>query len=131
MCAYRYRVAGRRDCRRADSARGPRRRRRFGTGCRGWGLAGADTIRLGEWLEEYLQTHPGERVTTAKLRWLLCKATAAGDVRLSDLVPEAHLELHPEGVTEDNLASLLADVDVVIDAVDFLCPERKLASLSS
>lgn len=45
---------------------------------------------LAEWVEEYLQTHPGERVTVSKLRWLLGKATATlGDVRRADLSPEA------------------------------------------
>jgi hypothetical protein len=40
------------------------------------------TMTLGEWVEEYLDTHPGERVTVAKLRWLLGKATAElGEVR--------------------------------------------------
>ena len=44
------------------------------------------TLTLGEWVEEYLDTHPGERVTVAKLRWLLGKATAElGDVRLAEL----------------------------------------------
>ena len=50
----------------------------------------ATTITLVEWVEEYLQTHTGERVTIAKLRWLLGKAIAVfGDVRLADLAPEA------------------------------------------
>src|SRR5262245_29942926 len=41
------------------------------------------TITLGEWVEEYLASHQGERVTVAKLRWLLGKATAElGGVRL-------------------------------------------------
>src|SRR5436190_14997736 len=34
------------------------------------------TLTLGEWIEEYLEAHQGERVTVAKLRWLLGKATA-------------------------------------------------------
>jgi hypothetical protein len=33
-------------------------------------------LTLGEWVEEYLDAHQGERVTVAKLRWLLGKATA-------------------------------------------------------
>ena len=31
----------------------------------------AVTMTLGEWVDEYLETHQGERVTVAKLRWLL------------------------------------------------------------
>jgi integrase len=47
------------------------------------------TLTLGEWVEEYLDAHDGERVTVAKLRWLLGKATAdLGDVRLAELSPE-------------------------------------------
>jgi hypothetical protein len=44
------------------------------------------TLTLGEWVEEYLDAHQGERVTIAKLRWLLGKATAElGEVRLTEL----------------------------------------------
>jgi len=47
------------------------------------------TLTLGEWVEEYLEAHQGERVTVAKLRWLLGKATAGlGEVRLAELSPE-------------------------------------------
>ena len=35
----------------------------------------AAALTLGEWVEEYLDAHDGERVTVAKLRWLLGKAT--------------------------------------------------------
>jgi integrase len=46
-------------------------------------------LTLGEWVEEYLEAHQGERVTVAKLRWLLGKATAElGGVRLAELSPE-------------------------------------------
>jgi hypothetical protein len=49
----------------------------------------AATMTLIEWVEEYLATHQGERVTIAKLRWLLGKATATlGDVKLVKLSPE-------------------------------------------
>ena len=49
----------------------------------------AATLTLGEWVEEYLDAHDGERVTVAKLRWLLGKATAElGEVRLAALSPE-------------------------------------------
>jgi hypothetical protein len=34
----------------------------------------AAALTLGEWVEEYLEAHQGERVTVAKLRWLLGKA---------------------------------------------------------
>src|SRR5205814_6058606 len=36
----------------------------------------AAVLTLAESVEEYLDTHPGEQVTVAKLRWLLGKATA-------------------------------------------------------
>src|SRR5215216_2953586 len=50
---------------------------------------GAVTVTLGEWVEEYLDAHDGERVTVAKLRWLLGKATAElGEVRLAELSAE-------------------------------------------
>ena len=49
----------------------------------------AATLTLIEFVEEYLQSHPGSAGDGAKLRWLLGKATAAlGDVRLIDLTPE-------------------------------------------
>jgi integrase len=49
----------------------------------------AATLTLGEFVEEYLQAHPGLPETVSKLRWLLRKATAAlGDKRLIDLTPE-------------------------------------------
>jgi integrase len=49
----------------------------------------AATMTLSEWVEEYLATHQGERVTNAKLRWLLGKATVTlGDVKLVELSPE-------------------------------------------
>ncbi|MHB2019649.1 MAG: ThiF family adenylyltransferase [Candidatus Xenobia bacterium] len=47
--------------------------------------------------------------------------------KIQDLVPEVHLEIHPEGITLENLDDLLDDVDLVIDAVDFLRPQVKLA----
>src|SRR5215210_3452662 len=43
----------------------------------------AATLLLGEWVEEYLEAHQGERVTVPELRWLRGKATAElGGVRL-------------------------------------------------
>jgi hypothetical protein len=46
------------------------------------------TITLGELVDEYLDLHQAERVTIAKLRWLLGKATAVlGEKRLADLSP--------------------------------------------
>jgi integrase len=47
------------------------------------------TLTLGEWVDEYLDAHQGERVTVAKLRWLLGEATAEmGGARLVELSPE-------------------------------------------
>jgi integrase len=92
LWAYRYRVAGRGSERRqvggfATKANAQRalqnKLARLLPGSR------ADTLMLGEWVEEYLDRHQGERVTIAKLRWLLGKATAAlGEVRLAELSPE-------------------------------------------
>jgi hypothetical protein len=93
LWAYRYRVAGRGSARlqvggfatRAEAQRALQNKlARLGPDGR------AATITLAEWVEEYLQTHTGERVTIAKLRWLLGKATAAlGEVALAELSPEA------------------------------------------
>jgi len=92
LWAYRYRVAGRGSKRlqvggfssRAEAQRALQNKRaRLVPGGR------PATMTLGEWVEEYLDAHQGERVTVAKLRWLLGKATAElGDVRLSELSPE-------------------------------------------
>ncbi|HKI23254.1 MAG TPA: SPOR domain-containing protein [Gaiellaceae bacterium] len=92
LWAYRYRVAGRGSTRlqvggfstRAEARRALQSRlARLLPGGR------SATLTLDEWVEEYLGTHPGERVTVAKLRWLLGKATAAlGEVRLVELSPE-------------------------------------------
>src|SRR6266540_617845 len=92
LWAYRYRVAGRGSERRqvggfATKANAQKalqnKLARLLPGGR------ADTLMLGEWVEEYLDGDQGERVTIAKLRWLLGKATAAlGEVRLAELSPE-------------------------------------------
>ncbi len=58
-------------------------------------------MTLADLVEEYLGMHQGERVTIAKLRWLLGKATSAlGGVRLADLSPKeiyAWRQTIPEG----------------------------------
>jgi integrase len=92
LWAYRYRVAGRGSARlqvggfstRAEAQRALQNKlARLVPGGR------SATLTLGEWVVEYLDTHPGERVTVAKLRWLLGKATAElGEVRLAELSPE-------------------------------------------
>jgi hypothetical protein len=92
LWAYRYRAAGRGSARlqvggfasRAEAQRALQNRlARLVPGRR------AATLTLGEWVEEYLEAHQGERVTVAKLRWLLGKATAElGEVRLAELSPE-------------------------------------------
>jgi hypothetical protein len=92
LWAYRYRVAGRGSARlqvggfssRAEAQRALQHKlARLVPGGR------PETLTLGEWVEEYLEVHQGERVTVAKLRWLLGKATAAlGGVRLVELSPE-------------------------------------------
>jgi integrase len=92
LWAYRYRVAGRDSVRRqaggfttkAEAQRALQNRlARLLPGGR------AETLTLAEWVEEYPGAHQGERVTIAKLRWLLGKATAAlGEVRLAELSPD-------------------------------------------
>jgi integrase len=92
LWAYRYRVAGRGSARlqvggfssRAEAQRALQNKlARLMPGRR------AVTMTLGEWVDEYLETHQGERVTVAKLRWLLGKATAElGEVHLAELSPE-------------------------------------------
>jgi integrase len=92
LWAYRYRLEGRGSARpqvggfatRAEAQDALRKKlARLGPGSR------AATLTLGEWVEEYLEAHQGERVTVAKLRWLLGKATAElGAVRLVELSPE-------------------------------------------
>jgi integrase len=76
LWAYRYRVAGRGSARlqvggfstRAEARRALQNKlARLSPGGR------SVTMTLGEWVEEYLDTHQGERVTVAKLRWLLGK----------------------------------------------------------
>jgi hypothetical protein len=91
LWAYRYRVAGRGSARlqvggfasRAEAQRALQNRlARLVPGGR------SATLTLGEWVAEYLEPHQGERVTVAKLRWLLGKATAElGGVRLAELAP--------------------------------------------
>jgi SPOR domain len=91
LCAYRYRVAGRGSTRlqvggfgsRAEAQRALRNKlARLVPDRR------SATMTLGEWVDEYLEAHQGERVI-AKLRWLLGKATAElGGVRLAQLSPE-------------------------------------------
>jgi integrase len=94
LWAYRYRVAGRGSARlqvggfstnaNADAQRALRNKL-----ARLLPHGRAATLTLGEWIEEYLDTHQGERVTVAKLRWLLGKATAEmGEVPLTELSPE-------------------------------------------
>jgi hypothetical protein len=92
LWAYRYRVAGRGSARlqiggfssRAEAQRALQNKlARLVPGGR------PTTMTLSEWVAEYLETHQAERVTVAKLRWLLGKATAElGEVRLTELSPE-------------------------------------------
>ncbi len=92
LWAYRYRVAGRGSSRlqvggfssKTEAQRALQNKlARLLPGRR------AVTLTLGEWVEEYLEAHQGERVTIAKLRWLLGKATAGlGEVRLAELSPD-------------------------------------------
>lgn len=92
LWAYRYRLEGRGSARpqvggfatRADALNALEKvLARLGHGGR------AATMTLGELVDEYLEMHQAERVTIAKLRWLLGKATATlGEVRLAELSPK-------------------------------------------
>jgi integrase len=92
LWAYRYRFEGRGSARpqvggfasRAEALQALEKvLERLGPGRR------AGTFTLGELVDEYLEMHQAERVTIAKLRWLLGKATAAfGEVRLAELSPK-------------------------------------------
>jgi hypothetical protein len=92
LWAYRYRVAGRGSARRQVGGFGTRaeaQRALQNKLARLLPGARSATLTLGEWVEEYLGAHQGERVTVAKLRWLLGKATAElGEMRLAELSPE-------------------------------------------
>jgi hypothetical protein len=92
LWAYRYRVAGCGSARQqvgGFSTRAEARRALQNKLARLVPGRRSATMTLGEWVEEYLDTHQGERVTVAKLRWLLGKATAElGAVRLAELSPE-------------------------------------------
>jgi integrase len=92
LWAYRYRVAGRDSVRRQAggfTTRAGAQRTLQNRLARLLPGGRAETLTLAEWVEEYLGAHQGERVTVAKLRWLLGKATAAlGEVRLAELSPD-------------------------------------------
>src|SRR3954447_13369715 len=92
LWAHRYRVAGRGSARLQAggfSSRAEAQRALHNKLARLLPGARSATLTLAEWVEEFLDTHPGERVTVAKLRWLLGKATAElGEVRLAELSPE-------------------------------------------
>src|SRR2546428_2498518 len=92
LWAYRYRVAGRGSPRLqvgGFSSRAEAQRALQNTLARLLPSGRPATMTLGEWVEEYLDAHQGERVTVAKLRWLLGKATAEmGEVRLVELSAE-------------------------------------------
>jgi len=101
LWAYRYRVAGRGSARRqvgGFSTKAEAQRSLQNKLARLLPGGRSATLTLGEWVEEYLDGHQGERVTIAKLRWLLGKATAAlGEVRLAELSPEqVWVDVEPE-----------------------------------
>src|SRR5437868_4031038 len=91
LWAYRYRIAGRGSARRRVgglSSRAEAQRALQNKLARLLPGGRAAALTLGEWVEEYLDAHQGERVTVAKLRWLLGKAIAElGEVRLAELSP--------------------------------------------
>src|SRR5437762_702363 len=89
LWAYRYRLEGRGSARpqvggfasRTEAQKALRKAlEHLGPGGR------AATITLAELVDDYLELHQAGRVTIAKLRWLLGKATAVlGQERLADL----------------------------------------------
>jgi hypothetical protein len=89
LWAYRYRVAGRGSARLQVGGFGSRAEAQRALQHRLARLLPdrrSATITPADWVEEYLDSHQGERVTVAKLRWPLGKATAElGDVRLAAL----------------------------------------------
>ena len=92
LWAYRYRIAGRGSARLqagGSSSKAEAQKALQNKLARLVPDRRAVRLTLGEWVEEYLDAHQGERVTVAKLRWLLGKATAElGEVRLAELSPE-------------------------------------------
>jgi hypothetical protein len=92
LWAYRYRLEGRGSespqvggfATRADAEKALRKvLDRLGPG------GGRATITLAEFVDEYLEMHQAARVTIAKLRWLLGKATESlGDKRIANLSPK-------------------------------------------
>jgi hypothetical protein len=73
LWAYRYRVAGRGSARLqvgGFSTRAEAQRALQAEPARLLPGGRSATLTLGEWVEKYLDTHQGERVTVAKLRWL-------------------------------------------------------------
>ena len=89
LWAYRHRLDGRGSRRiqrggyaSADDARGALQRALIAT----QGRKGRVRVTLAEFAEEYLAQHDGQPETTAKLRWLLTKSTAAfGSTPLTEL----------------------------------------------
>jgi hypothetical protein len=74
LWAYRYRVAGRGSARLQVGGFGSRAEAQRALQHRLARLLPdrrSATITLADWVEEYLDSHQGERVTVAKLRWLL------------------------------------------------------------
>ena len=76
--------------------------------------------------DRYARHDANSQALAAVHRAGLNKTESTGRM-IQDLVPEARLDLHPEGITEENVDSLVAGVDLVIDTVDFGHRDVKLA----
>jgi molybdopterin/thiamine biosynthesis adenylyltransferase len=90
----------------------------IGTGPRGWlRIADPDVFERHNGNRQLFSTnsHAGHNKTDVVESWI------------RDLVPEIHLEAFRDGVTLENLEKFVAGCDVVVDAVDFLRPDVKLA----
>ncbi len=74
------------------------------------GLADFDTVALHNLQRQILHDTPAATAATPKL--------ASATARLSALNPEVHLIPHPEGLTPENAAALVAAYDVVVDCAD-------------
>ncbi|HTB00604.1 MAG TPA: ThiF family adenylyltransferase [Bradyrhizobium sp.] len=90
----------------------------IGSGARGWlRIADPDVFERHNANRQLFATcsHTGHNKTDAVARWI------------RDLVPEIRLQPFRDGITLENLQQFLADCDLVVDAVDFLRPDVKLA----
>jgi molybdopterin/thiamine biosynthesis adenylyltransferase len=90
----------------------------IGTGPRGW-------LRIAD--PDVFERHNANRQLFSTSSHADHNKTDVVEDWIRDLVPEIHLEAFRDGVTLENLEKFVAGCDVVVDAVDFLRPDVKLA----